>query len=201
MGHRVKLRLHMLGIEAIGVAKHGDHVAPRINPYERNALFGEPIHNVEGKASTPVQYHDAGRQIRCSRKEASFLQRLRVVREATAPGIPGFADRVAQPRTVPELARSRQFELKKSRASTCSVMANYARGRSPTKTRCRPATSAVNKQLTAPRLYTQPERAAFKPADVGNIELREYISRWNSSSWGKRRYDGRVRKCALILSR
>ena len=40
-------------------------------------------------------------------------------------------------------------------------MANYAHGRSPTKTRCRPAISEVNKQLTAPKPCTQPARAAF----------------------------------------
>jgi len=44
----------------------------------------------------------------------------------------------------------------------------------PTKTRCRPATSAVNKSLSAPKLCTQPERAAFKPAHIVNIDLREY---------------------------
>ena len=48
---------------------------------------------------------------------------------------------------------------------------NYAHGRSPTKTRCRPATSAVNKQLTAPKLCTQPARAAFNPAPMVNIRL------------------------------
>ena len=52
-----------------------------------------------------------------------------------------------------------------------SIMANYARGRSPTKTRYRPATSAVNKQLTASKLCIQPGRAAFNPAHTVNIDL------------------------------
>ena len=55
---------------------------------------------------------------------------------------------------------------------------NYARGRSPTKTRCRPATSAVNKQLTAPKLCTQPARAAFNPAHTVNIDLTSALSFW-----------------------
>ncbi len=52
---------------------------------------------------------------------------------------------------------------------------NYARGRSPTKTRYRPATSEVNKQLTASKLCTQPARAAFNPAHTVNIELRRLM--------------------------
>ncbi len=60
-------------------------------------------------------------------------------------------------------------------ASICSVMDNYARGRSPTKTRYRPATSEVNKQLTASKLCTQPARAAFNPAHTVNIELRRLM--------------------------
>ena len=50
-------------------------------------------------------------------------------------------------------------------------MANYARGRSPTKTRCGPATSEVNKQLSASKLCTQPARAAFNPAHMVNIRF------------------------------
>ena len=57
-------------------------------------------------------------------------------------------------------------------------MANYARGRSPTKTRYRPATSAVNKQLTASKLCTQPARAAFNPAHTVNIDLTSALSFW-----------------------
>jgi hypothetical protein len=55
---------------------------------------------------------------------------------------------------------------------------NYARGRSPTKTRYRPATSAVNKQLTASKLCTQPARAAFNPAHTVNIDLTAALSFW-----------------------
>jgi len=60
----------------------------------------------------------------------------------------------------------------------CSVLANYARGRSPTKTRYRPATSEVNKQLTASKLCTQPARAAFNPAHTVNIDLTSALSFW-----------------------
>jgi hypothetical protein len=62
--------------------KHRDDVAPPIDAYERNTLLGEPIHHVEGKASTPVQYYDARRQIRRARKEPPFPQCLRVVGKA-----------------------------------------------------------------------------------------------------------------------
>jgi hypothetical protein len=49
---------------------------------------------------------------------------------------------------------------------------NYAQGRSPTKTRCRTATSAVNKRLSAPKPCTQLARAAFNPARMVNFDLR-----------------------------
>jgi len=49
---------------------------------------------------------------------------------------------------------------------------NYAHGRSPTKSRCRPATSRVNERLSVPKLCTQPARAAFNPAHAVNIDLR-----------------------------
>ena len=40
---------------------------------------------------------------------------------------------------------------------------NYARARSPTNTRCRPATSAVNKRLTAPNhALNQRERRSIR---------------------------------------
>ena len=82
MGDSFKLRLHALGIKAVGMAQHRDDVTPPTNPNQGNALFGEPIHHVERQASAPVQHHDAGAQIRRARKEAPFLQRLRVMREA-----------------------------------------------------------------------------------------------------------------------
>src|SRR5208282_5634691 len=52
---------------------------------------------------------------------------------------------------------------------------NYAHGRSPTKTRCSPATSEVNKRLSAPKLCTQPARAAFNPAPTVNTRLATRI--------------------------
>ena len=59
-----------------------------------------------------------------------------------------------------------------------SIMTNYARALSPTKTRYRPATSEVNKQLTASKLCTQPARAAFNPAHTVNIDLTSALSFW-----------------------
>ena len=60
-------------------------------------------------------------------------------------------------------------------AEQISIMANYAHGRSPAKSRCGPATSEVNKWLSAPKLCTQPVRAAFNPAQV-NIDWRRALS-------------------------
>lgn len=59
-----------------------------------------------------------------------------------------------------------------ARWAPCSVLGHYARGRSPQKTRCRPATSEVDKRLSAPKLCAQPARAAFNPAPIVNIVLR-----------------------------
>jgi hypothetical protein len=66
-------------------------------------------------------------------------------------------------------------------------MDNYAHGRLPTKTRCGTATSAVNKQLTAPKPRAQPARAAFNPARMVNFDLRRvhYVrSQFRGSSFG-----------------
>ncbi len=64
----------------------------------------------------------------------------------------------------------------------CSVLGNYAHGHSPAKTRCRPATSRVNKPLSAPKPRTQPARAAFNPAHMVNIDLSSALSFWPVAS-------------------
>ena len=48
----------------------------------------------------------------------------------------------------------------------------YAPGRLPTKKRCGPRTSEVNKRSSAPKSCPQPARAAFNPAHMVNIVLR-----------------------------
>ena len=93
-------------------------------------------------------------------------------------------------------------------ASICSVMANYARGRSPTKTRYRPATSEVNKQLTASKLCTQPARAAFNPAHTVNIDLRASWSSVPTHHYGfavapfptRDRHSGNLRRVVVVAS-
>jgi hypothetical protein len=55
-------------------------------------------------------------------------------------------------------------------------MDNYAYGRLPPRTRWGRTTSEVNKQLSAPKLCTQPARAAFNPAHTVNIDLRSALS-------------------------